>query len=204
MSEEPDDTSIKLPDPRRDSRVSVEQTLSKRRSVREFADAPLSIGEAAQLLWAAQGLNGPQGRRTAPSAGGLYPLELYVLAGRVEGMDPGVYRYNPDRHLAVPVLTGDLRAALAEAALDQAWIKRAPAVFVFTAVYERTTWKYGRRGVPYVHMEVGHAAQNLNLQAVAMNLGGVMVGAFDDQKVKSVLKLAPDEVPLYLVPVGRP
>jgi len=194
---------IKLPEPRHDSDVSIEQSLLERRSVRDYSGQPLTLQEISQLLWAAQGLTDPGGFRTAPSAGGLYPLELYIVAGDVEGLAAGVYRYQPEGHQLVKTLDGDKRAELAEAALGQEWVEEGAVSIVFTAVYERTTGKYGDRGVRYVHMEAGHAAQNLCLQATALELGAVTIGAFYDDQISRLLNLPADERPLYVIPVGR-
>ena len=181
----------------------LERLLQQRRSVRTFGKAPLSLAEVGQLLWAAQGISHPQGLRTAPSAGALYPLELYVVAGEVKGLPPAVYRYLPEGHRLVETAPGDRRQALARAALNQSWLSDAAVVVVFTAIYARTTRKYGKRGIRYVHMEVGHAAQNLLLQAKAQALGSVVVGAFRDDEVSKVLGLPADTQPLTLMPVGR-
>ena len=194
---------IKLPEPSYDSEVSLEQSLLNRRSIRSYTGEPLTLQEVSQLLWAAQGLTDPGGLRAAPSAGALYPLELYLVAGDGEDLTAGVYRYQPDGHQLVKTLDGDMRAELAEAALGQAWVKEGAVSIVFTAVYERTTVKYGDRGVRYVHMEAGHAAQNLCLQATALGLGAVTVGAFHDEEVTRLLNLPADEQPLYIIPVGR-
>ncbi len=194
---------ISLPEPVRSGEKSLETLLQQRRSVREYKEAALDLSAIGQLLWAAQGITDPQGLRTAPSAGALYPLELYVVAGNVGGLSPGVYHYYPDRHRLQQTEAGDLRHMLARAALAQPWIKAAAAVVVITAVYDRTTRKYGERGIRYVHMEVGHAAQNLFLQTEALGLATVVVGAFDDDAVATVLKLPTDVQPLMLLPVAR-
>jgi SagB-type dehydrogenase family enzyme len=196
--------AIRLPEPRRQSNVSVESALQNRRSVREYRDEPLTLAEVSQLLWAAQGITGPEDRRTAPSAGALYPLEVYLVAGRVNDLASGIYRYQPRRHELVRIVEGDKRIRLAAAALDQDCVRHGAATIVVAAVYERVTKKYGKRGVMYVHMEAGHAAQNVFLQAVALNLGTVVVGAFEDDPVKKLLTLPVEEQPLYLLPVGRP
>jgi len=193
-----------LPPPRKTGPLSLEEALSRRRSLRSYRKEPLELQELSQLLWAAQGITDPRGFRTAPSAGALYPLEIYVAVGEVKGLKPGLYRYHPSGHLLEEMAEGDKRRLLAEAALRQPWVREAPVVFCIAAVYQRTTKKYGRRGIRYVHMEAGHAAQNLCLQAVALGLGGVTVGAFDDQQVKEILGLPSDHHPLYLIPVGRP
>jgi len=194
---------IKLPEPKHSGNVSVEEALLKRRSIREYTDEPLTLQEVSQLLWAAQGVTDPRGLRTAPSAGALYPLEVYVVVGDVVNLAKGVYKYKPHEHQIMRVVEGDKRAELCKAALEQAWVEKGAISIVFTAVYERTTVKYGDRGVRYVHMEVGHAAQNVCLQATAINLGVVTVGAFYDDQVKKVLNLPGDEQPLYIIPVGK-
>jgi len=194
---------VKLPEVRYDSEVSIEETLLKRRSVRDYAGEPLTLQEVSQLLWAAQGITDPRGFRTAPSAGALYPLEVYVVVGNVQNLTQGVYRYEPDKHELVKIVDGDRRVELAEAALGQAWVEKGAINIVLAAVYERTTGKYGDRGIRYVHIEAGHAAQNLYLQATALGLGTVTVGAFNDDQVKENLNLPGDEQPLYIMPVGR-
>jgi len=199
----PSDTIIELPEPRLESSVSVEEALLKRRSVREYADAPLTLEEVSQLLWAAQGITAEWGGRTAPSAGALYPLEVYLVVGNVENIAPGVYKYRPSRHEIVQVRDEDIRSELAKAALGQVWIKEGAIDIVIAAVYERTTKKYGDRGVKYVHMEAGHAAQNIYLQAAVLDLGMVTVGAFYDDQVKDIIGMPEDESPLYVIPVGR-
>jgi SagB-type dehydrogenase family enzyme len=192
-----------LPAPRYQSDTSVEQALRSRRSIREYGAGALTLSEVSQLLWAAQGITSPSGQRTAPSAGALYPLEVYLLAGEVEGLQPGVYHYAPEEHALELALPGDQRPALAAAALGQASVREAPLVLVIAAVFERTTAKYGERGVRYVHMEVGNLSQNVYLQAVALDLGAVFIGAFQDAQVQSVLGLEGDVQPLGLMPVGR-
>jgi SagB-type dehydrogenase family enzyme len=194
---------INLPQPQYDSAVSIEQSLLNRRSIRSYTGEPLTLQEVSQLLWAAQGITDPRGFRTAPSAGALYPLELYLVAGDVEGLTLGVYRYEPEGHQLVKTMDGDRRAGLASAALEQDCVKEGAVAFVFTGVYERTTGKYGDRGIRYVHIEVGHAAQNLCLQATAIGLGAVTVGGFHDEQVTKLLNLPGNEQPLYIIPVGR-
>ena len=196
-------TTLKLPEPRLKSEVSLEETLFKRRSVREYAKLPLTLEDVSQLLWATQGLTTEWGGRTAPSAGALYPLEVYLVVGNVENLAPGVYKYKPERHELVKVGDDDVREELAKAALGQTWVKEGAIDIVIAAVYERTTRKYGDRGVRYVQMEAGHAAQNIYLQAAALNLGMVTVGAFYDDRVKEILGMPRNEVPLYVIPVGR-
>jgi SagB-type dehydrogenase family enzyme len=193
----------KLPEPRHDSKISIEKALKERRSVRHYRNEPLTISEISQLLWSAQGITSPGGLRTAPSAGALYPLEVYIIVGNVTNMKSGIYKYIPESHELVKVIEGDKRSELSNAALHQSPIKEAPAVIVISAVYERTTGKYGERGIRYVHMEAGHAAQNICLQAVSLNLGTVVIGAFKDEMVKKALNLGDKEDPLSIIPVGR-
>lgn len=195
---------IHLPSPRLDGPVSVERALRLRRSVRHFGSGPISLDQLGQLLWAAQGLTAAGGLRAAPSAGALYPLELIVVAGNVQGLAPGVYAYAPAGHTLAPVVAGDRRAAMAAAAFGQHWMQAAPATIVFCAVPQRTTRKYGTRGIQYVYIETGHAAQNVFLQAQALGLGAAAVGAFDEARLARALELAPRLAPLYLMPVGPP
>ncbi|WP_208599058.1 SagB/ThcOx family dehydrogenase [Desulfonatronum thioautotrophicum] len=201
--------AIELPAPSRSSSVSLEETLAQRRSVRSFSDTPLTLAEIGQLLWAAQGISEPRrGLRTAPSAGATYPLEIDVVIGNLEGIAAGVYRYAPGEHALRPLdqerLQGDQRQALAQAGLNQSPLHSAPVTFAISAVHARTAARYGDRATRYVDMEVGHAAQNLSLQAVALGLGSVVIGAFNDREVASVLGLSSGESPLYLIPVGTP
>jgi SagB-type dehydrogenase family enzyme len=163
----------------------------------------LTLAEVSQLLWAAQGTTDPGGFRTAPSAGALYPLEIYIVVGQLEELGAGVYKYIPFDHQLVRVAEGDKRRELSTAALNQSWVKNNAALLVFSAVEYRTTQKYGRRGIRYVHIEVGHAAQNVFLQATALNLGAAVVGAFDDESVERIMAMPADEHPLYLMPIGR-
>ena len=189
---------LPLPSPHPDGRISLERVLSERRSVRQFSDQPLSWEVISQLLWAAQGITDPSGKRTSPSAGALYPLELYAATGE------GFYHYQSPRHVVLARSQDDLRPALHKAALQQGAILHAPAVFVITAVYARTEAKYGHQRSPrYVHLEAGHAAQNILLQAVALGLGAVPIGAFYDELVAAALNLPDDHAPLYLLPVGH-
>ena len=177
--------------------------MLERRSVRNYTGEPLTLAEVSQLLWAAQGITSPSGGRTAPSAGALYPLEIYLLAGEVTDLPAGIYHYLPVEHALNPVVGGDQRQVLYEAALSQSAVKDAAAVIVITAVYERTTVKYGERGFQYVYIEVGSAAQNIYLQAFSLDLGTVFIGAFHDDQVKLILQLSGDETPLGIMPVGR-
>ncbi len=188
-----------LPEPSTVGPLSLESTLLRRRSVREFSPEPLSTSEISQLLWAAQGITDSRGYRTAPSAGALYPLELYVV------LEGGVFHYDPDDHNLITVSVGDLRSDLYSVSLRQEAILNAPMILVVTAVFSRTEAKYGRARSPrYVHLEAGHAAQNALLQTVSLGLGAVPIGAFEDTRVQEVLGLPADHEPLYLIPIGHP
>ncbi|UCE00703.1 MAG: SagB/ThcOx family dehydrogenase [Chloroflexota bacterium] len=197
------DQRISLPKPVLSSRISIEQALAQRRSIREYSSEPLTLEEISQLLWAAQGINRPGGYRTAPSAGALYPLEVYLVSNQIDQVPAGFYHYNPEGHAIEQLLRGDFRYELSQAGLNQQAIQNAPAVFLITAIYERTTAKYGPRGRQYVHMEVGSAAQNVYLQAYSLDIGTVFIGAFHDDQVKRLFNLASEEQPLCLLPLGK-
>lgn len=203
MAKEQYPQQVDLPEIDLSGEKPLPQLLQQRRSIREYGDDPLHPAELGQLLWAAQGITHPEGLRTAPSAGALYPLELYVVIGNVAGISAGVYHYEPDKHQLTLTARGDQRKVLARAALGQSWIADAAVVVVFTAVYKRTSRKYGPRGERYVHIEVGHAAENLFLQAVDLGLGTVDVGAFNDKAVAERLQLPAKAEPVILMPVGR-
>lgn len=205
--------TIKLPDPRLEGTVTVEAALAARRSVRAYADTGLTLTDVGQVLWAAYGLTRPMpdgrsslrgGLRTAPSAGATFPLEIYLVVGRVADLKPGIYRYRSESHELELLRAGDVREDLAKAALGQAWVERAPATIVWSAVFSRTTDRYGSRGRErYVAMDLGHSAQNVYLQCAAMGLGTVAVGAFTDAEVSRVMGLPRSEEPLYMMPIGR-
>ncbi len=189
-------STVDLPAPTRDG-MSLAQALATRRTVRELTGPPLTDGEISQLLWSAQGIT-PARNRTAPSAGATYPTEMYLLTA------DGVFHYRPQRHDLEVVSEDDVRLRLFGGAVGQEAVRDAPAVFVVTAVFARTAVKYGDRAVRYVHVEAGHVAQNILLQATALGLGAVPVGAFDDPAVSELIGLPTDHEPLYLLPVGRP
>jgi SagB-type dehydrogenase family enzyme len=201
-----------LPPPAWDGRHSVEQALAERRSVRRYADTPLTLAEVSQLLWAAYGVTQPLpgipelggGFRTAPSAGALYPLELYLVAGAVTGLGPGIYRYRPGPHDLILERAGDGRRALLLAAFGQTMVGNAPASLVYSAVFSRNTGKYGQRGRErYVCMDLGHSAENVYLQCGSLGLGTCGIGAFNDDAVRLVVRMPKEEEPLYIMPLGR-
>jgi SagB-type dehydrogenase family enzyme len=182
--------------------MPLEQALQRRRSQRGFRAEPLSLVEVAQLLWAAQGRTDDSGHRTAPSAGALYPLGLTLVAGRVDGLAPGVYRYRPDEHALRRAGAGDRRAELAATTRGQGWIAEAPVLLVITADMRRTAQRYGGRAERFVAIEAGAVVQNVYLQATARALATVVVGAFDEPRVQVALALPQEQVPLALMPVG--
>ena len=191
---------LRLPPPRLTGTVTVEEAIAARRSVREFVKAPLSLEQVGQLLWAASGITGGDRRlRANPSAGALHPLEVLAV------LPAGVYRYRPEGHRLDRIRQGDQRPALVAGAYGQSFLAQAGGVLAIAAVYERTTGRYGERGRSrYVPMDAAHAAQNVLLQAVALGLGAVLVGAFQDDAIHQALGLEAAETPLYLIPVGRP
>ncbi len=194
---------IKLPEPRKKGEMSVEEAIEKRRSVRDYLDKPIKLDHLSQILWAAQGITDPIRKfRSAPSAGATYPLEVYVVVGAVEGLNPGVYHYDQFNHSLILVKKGDYRYELYKACVNQEWVLKAPASIVITAIYERTTFKYGERGVRYVHMEAGHVGQNIYLQATALGMGTVAVGAFYDERVEEIVNAKSNERALYVFPIG--
>ncbi len=195
---------IELPEPRLESNISVEQALLYRRSVRSYKDLPLTIVEVGQLLWAAQGITEKsRGFRTAPSAGATFPFEVYLVAGDVTGLTAGIYQYDYQHHRLLLRRMGDFRAKLSESALGQSSITNGAISIVLAGIFERTTQRYGERGIRYVHMEAGHIAQNVFLQAVALGLGSVPIGAFNDNNVQKSLDIPKNEIPLYILPAGR-
>ena len=203
---------ISLPEPRLSSQVSVEHTLLNRRSVRDFTDEPVTLSEVSQILWSAYGITEERsypsflrgGLRTAPSAGALYPLEIYLVAGNVEGLKKGIYKYISDGHSLEVISEGDFRKELSDAAVNQEFVAQAPASLVYTAIFNRITQKFGKRGRDrYVCMDLGHSAQNVYLQAYALNIGTCAVGVFTDKMVSIVMQLPDNEEPLYIMPFGK-
>jgi SagB-type dehydrogenase family enzyme len=187
---------IKLARPDQTGSMPLEQAIAIRRSRRHFLPKSLTLEQISQLTWAAQGQDSTSRYRTTPSAGATYPLELFVIT------DEGMFRYLPAKHALEKLADQDLRSRLASAAWGQEFIRAAPMTLVFAADFSRTTGRYGERGVRYVFMETGHAAQNVHLQAEALGLGSVAVGAFDDAAVSTVLSLPRNLEPLYMVAVG--
>jgi SagB-type dehydrogenase family enzyme len=190
---------ISLPRPKTKGSVSVEETLARRRSVRQYTRQHFTLAEIGQLLWAGQGVTDRvRGFRTTPSAGATYPLEMYLVA------PDGHYRYVPEGHRLERFSRRDLREDLSEVAIDQECVRAAALDVVIAAVFDRTADEYGDRALRYVHLEAGHAAQNILLQATAMDLAGAPVGAFYDEELKTLLDLPEDHEPLYIIALGYP
>jgi len=197
--------SMQLPDPKLDGDVSLERTIHQRRTIRSFHSKTLTLKQLSQLLWAAQGITEPGGfKRAAPSAGALYPMDIYGAVGEdcIEGLNPGVYLYEPAIHSFSLIQKGDMRRDIAMASLGQMWMSYAPITLVITAEYSRIMGKYGQRGMRYAMIEAGHIGQNIFLQSQAMGLEAGIVGAFEDQKVIQVMGIKSTHEPLLLMPVG--
>ena len=196
---------MKLPDPKTKGTASVEQAISQRRTVRSFKSDPLDLNQISQLLWSLQGITANGGfKRAAPSAGALYPMDVYAVVGSnsIKQLDAGVYHHKPQGHLLSFVTGDDLRVPLAKASLSQIWMARAPINVVITAEYQRVAVKYRKRGVRYAMIEAGHIGQNLFLQAEALGLKAGIVGAFRDNEIIRVLKIPTSHEPLLIMPVG--
>lgn len=206
-----DPVIITLPAPELTGTISIEETLHKRRSVRSYSDSSVSLKEISQLLWAAYGITRPNtlykslrgGNRTVPSAGALYPLEIYICCGNVKDLADGIYWYRSDVHKLIRVVAGDQRGPLCAATVGQKHFKKAAAAIIIAADFKRTESKYGKRGTErYVYMEAGHSAQNIYLQGVALNIGVCVVGAFIDKRVINLIDMK-EEKPLYIIPLGK-
>ncbi len=205
--------TVNLPKPKLTSDYSIEKVLNERRSVRSYEDEPLTLEEVSQLLWSAYGITYTResmpafirgGFKTAPSAGARYPLEIYLVVGDVKGLLPGIYWYVPEGHVIHRLADGDVRLDLQAACLSQKFAGEAPVSIVWSAVYERCTEKYGERGQErYVCMDLGHSAQNVYLQCGSLGLGTCAIGAFTDEALKKLIGMTEEEVPLYVMPIGR-
>lgn len=201
---------IKLPKPAFTGKMSVEAAMLKKKSVRHFSKDPLTLEQVSQLLWAANGalpVDAISGAtvKTLPSAGGIYPLEIFLLTGNdtIKGLPAGIFQYYAISNSLVQTSQGDGRLALAQAALSQLWIASAPAVIVIAASFNKMTAKYGNEGIKYVFMESGSSNQNLYLQAEALGLRMGTVGAFEAGSVSSAIKISAGVTPLLIVPVGK-
>lgn len=183
--------------------MTLAKALAVRRAARDYEASKLSQAAVSELLFAAQGITGPEERRTAPSAGAIHPLEVHLAAGGVEGLEAGIYRYHPKGHELSLSARGDLRSRIAADCLNQEWMAKAPLILVLSAIASRMTPKYGERSGRYILLEAGHVAQNVLLRAASLSLGAAPVGAFGDERLKQTLALSDQEAPLYLIAVGK-
>jgi SagB-type dehydrogenase family enzyme len=188
---------IKLPAPKEKGVVSLEEAIKHRRSERSLSGAKLSLEQISQLLWSCQGITDEKSlHRAAPSAGATYPLEVYLVNSE------GLFYYIPDSHSLEKIENKDLRGELSQACFGQGFVSDASIDIIICADFKRTTSRYSKRGINYVYIEVGHAAENLHLEAVSLGLGSVPVGAFSEAAVQKVLNLPKGIIPIYVVPVG--
>ena len=198
---------VSLPSPTLRGSLSVEEAINSRRTCRDFSSEPLTVEEWGQILWAAQGMTsgGPVKKRSAPSAGALYPLDVYLILGKNARapLFAGVFHYIPSKHALKPLSDQDITKRVAEASLHQYWMSEAPGMILITAEYDRITGKYGKRGVRYAHIEAGHVAQNCFLQAESLRLDVGIVGAFEDEAVSDLLPIPEAHDPILILPVGR-
>ncbi len=197
--------SMKLPEPKTKGQISVEQAIQQRRTVRAYSQQILPLEGLSQLLWSAQGITGRRGlKRAAPSAGALYPMDLYAVVGRraVTQLEAGVYHYDLEEHGLTMVNKQDLRKDVARACLSQMWMASAPINLVITAEYQRITGKYGQRGIRYAYIEAGHIGQNIFLQAEALGLKAGIVGAYHDEKLIEIMTIPLTHEPLLVMPIG--
>jgi len=197
-------TDVPLPSPSFTGKKSVEEAIKARRTVRHFKAKALNLEQISQILWAAYGVTANDLYKSVPSAGALYPLDIWVAAGKngVEGLEAGVYQYIPKAHRLTQVKAGEVRDDIARASLYQSWMAAAPVIFIITGEYERCTRKYGEKGIPYTYIEAGHAGQNVFLQAGALGLGAGIVGAFHNDVIRQVLGISRNYDPILIMPVG--
>jgi len=201
--------SRKIGLPAHDARGSapLDQVLRKRKSIRDFIRDPLTTEQLSFLLWASTGIHRREmgySFRTAPSAGALYPIETYVAVNNIEGLDAGVYHYSIKDHSLEELQTGSFGDKLAAAALGQRMCAEAAAVFVWTAIFRRTNWKYGQRGYRYIYLDAGHIAENLALASTALELGSCEIGALFDDEVNKIIGVGGiEESVVCMCAVGR-
>ncbi|HEY9069290.1 MAG TPA: SagB/ThcOx family dehydrogenase [Candidatus Ozemobacteraceae bacterium] len=208
FKEYPDKPVVQLPEPAAVKPASLRQTIGRRCSVRAYKPAPVTIDQLSFLLWAS---GGPRCResgilkRTVPSAGGLYPIETYLVVNDVTGLEPGIYHYAVRTHALERIVDGKRGDDLAHAALEQNQCRGAAVVFVWSAVFGRTTWKYGQRGLRYVYLDAGHVSHAVALSAASLGLGTCQLAALFDDEVNALLGLdGHTESVIYMTSVGRP
>ena len=195
--------TVALPKPDLTGRVTLEQAVSQRRSVREYAPGALTLAEVSQLMWVAQGITGPDGKRATPSARAVYPLQVWLVAHEVAGLPAGIYRYEPKEHALALVAAGDARDSVAAAARGQAAIQRAAAVVAILGDSALAAAKFRGNADRWLGMEAGFVVQDVYLEATALGLGTVMVGGFEESAVRRALGVPSGWEALGLMPVGR-
>jgi len=184
--------------------IGLTDVLKHRRTKRDFTSGcRVTLEEISCILWAAQGVTSPEGFRTAPSAGALYPLELVVISGNVDSLTPGSYRFHPGECRLSPGAAGDIRDSVVRATYNQSWMAESAALIAVCGVVDRVSRKYGSRGERYTLIEAGHAGQNIMLMAAALGLKCGIIGAFDDERMHRLLGLASEERVITLFPIGR-
>jgi SagB-type dehydrogenase family enzyme len=203
----PSNKTIQLPNPLREAPISFTEVLKKRKSIRSFSTNPLSKIDLAFLLWASTGIQRTEHDyefRTAPSAGALYPVETYIAANNVEEIEKGIYHYNIKNHFLEEIKLGDFGNNISRAALNQKMCATSSAVFIWTAIFGRSKWKYSQRAYRYIYLDAGHIAQNLALAATSISCGSCQVGAFFDDEINSIVGIGGvEESALYLSVVGH-
>ena len=189
-------------------KLNISDIFKKRRSIRIFQENTIELNQISYLLWASTGINRVEGNfafRTAPSAGALYPIETYLLINNCQQLDHGIYHYNIQDHVLEQIKAGDFSVSFAETALDQRMVVLAPIVFVWTAIFQRSKWKYQQRTYRYVYLDAGHIAAHLSLAAIGLGLGSCQIGAFYDNEINDLLNIdGKEESVLYLSVVGNP
>ncbi len=199
---------IELPSFQPSRGMSLDQALKDRKSVRDFQARPISKGQLAYMLWASTGIQRIEGGyefRTVPSAGALYPIETYLIANDVRGLDAGIYHYSIRAHQLEQLRQGDFRQQIAAAALGQGMCATAAVVFVWSAMFERCKWKYGQRAYRYIYLDAGHITENLALAAISLNLGSCEIGALYDDQTNVILGVdGIEESTICMAVVGIP
>ena len=188
----PSNRTVQLPKVLPEATMDFAEVLRRRKSIRTFSNKPVNKVDLAYLLWASTGIQRIEhgyAFRTAPSAGALYPIETYIAANNVEDIERGIYHYNIKNHLLEEIKIGDFGGAIAHAALDQEMCADASAIFIWTAVFGRSKWKYSQRAYRYIYLDAGHVAENLALASASINCGSCQVGAFFDDEVNSVVNV---------------
>lgn len=203
----PEAKKILLEKPQVISKLAFDEIIKKRKSIRDFSDKPISLNQLSYLLWASTGIQRKEYGyefRTAPSAGALYPIETYLVVNSVEGISAGIYHYSIKDHNLEQLKIGDFSNEIALAALDQVMCEYASVVFIWTAIFNRSKWKYDQRAYRYIYLDCGHIAENLALAATNINLGSCQIGALYDDEVNDIISVdGINESTIYMSVVGN-